>query len=491
MLRSLFSGVTGLRTHQTKMDVIGNNIANVNTTAFKASRVTFKDVYYQTVSSASTANNDRGGTNPVQIGYGTNVASIDLMNTRGGVQLTDRTLDLYISGDGFFTVQDGNGSVSYTRVGNFMFDVNGNLVDPNGNYVCGWQPAANVPGAVLTGISIPDISDYTNIAIGKDGIISGIYSGPNPEHLPDMTEVINNLSSLSISGYSNIRYSNGVITGDDTASGNADIPLFNNVRINADMTISGNNLLTGEDNQVIAGLDSLVDNPADYYDFTISSDGVLLGVYKGHFPGMMELLGNINGPSLVIPGYTNVKFQNGVITGDNIATGAVDEIIYSNVRLGVGGSFIGDDPGLGITDQVIPGLSLTGLTNRLEDYTNITLNNDGNIIAVYSAVQVPAHIPGEVEILGQIALAKFTNPEGLSQEGGTYFKQTTNSGDASYSIPGDRAVGTLISGGLEMSNVDLSKEFTDMIITQRGFQANSRIITVSDEMLQELVNLKR
>ncbi len=273
MLRSLYSGVSGLRSHQTKMDVIGNNIANVNTTAFKSSRVTFKDVYYQTMSNAAANTDIKGGSNPKRIGYGSTVSSIDVVNTRGGYQTTDRTLDLYLDGEGYFVVQDEAGNVSYTRCGNFSFDVQGALVDPNGNYVGGGTPEYS-EGSDTEPIIIDNIDEYTDIAIDRDGKITGVL--------------------------------------------------------------------------------------------------------------------------------------------------------------------------------------------------------DGN-----------------VETLGQIAVAKFKNPEGLSQQGGIYFKETKNSGEPTLTYPGGSATGTVVSGGLEMSNVDLSKELTDMITTERGFQANSRVITVSDEMLQELVNIKR
>lgn len=279
MLRSMFSGVTGLRSHQTKMDVIGNNIANVNTAGFKASRVIFKDVFYQTLSGAAAPGATKGGTNPMQIGYGAMAATIDVMNTRAGMQLTDRPLDLYIAGDGYLIVRDTLGDTSFTRAGNLSFDQAGNLVDSNGNYVQGVMSGGSAPtdinDSALTNIKIDNIDTYSNIAIGKDGIISAIDS------------------------------------------------------------------------------------------------------------------------------------------------------------------------------------------------------------------------TGQIQTLAQLVLAKFPNADGLSENGNTTMKETPNSGTPSVGFPGSASTGTLVTGGLEMSNVDLSKEFTDMITTQRGFQANSRIITTSDEMLQELVNLKR
>ena len=139
MLRSLFSGVTGLKSHQTKMDVIGNNIANVNTYGFKSSRTTFRDVYYQTISSSTSASGTRSGSNASQVGYGTSVASVDILNTRTGYAATGNSMDLYIDGEGYFVVQDGNGNEHLTQVGTFGFDGDGNLTDGNGNFVCGYS----------------------------------------------------------------------------------------------------------------------------------------------------------------------------------------------------------------------------------------------------------------------------------------------------------------------------------------------------------------
>ena len=140
MIRSLYAGVTGLRNHQTKMDVIGNNVSNVNTAGYKSQRVVFKDLYYQTLSSATAPGVEKGGLNPMQIGYGSAIATIDVLHTRSGIQMTDVVTDLYISGDGYFQVISGAGEINFTRVGSFDFDQNGNLVDANGYYVCGGYP---------------------------------------------------------------------------------------------------------------------------------------------------------------------------------------------------------------------------------------------------------------------------------------------------------------------------------------------------------------
>ena len=280
MMRSLYAGVSGLRSHQTRMDVIGNNIANVNTVAYKASRVVFQDIYSQTIKSASAPSTTTGGTNPSQVGLGTSIARIDVTNTATGNQYTGNSLDLSVEGDGYFVLSDG-GTPLYTRAGNFYTDSANKLVSANGAYVQGYKVDA-------TG----------NLDLDADG---------NPQ------------------------------------------------------------------------IDNITIDP-NYYDVFIDKNGSIIG----------------------INGTTNKKTK-----------------------------------------------------------------------------------------IGQIILATFANEGALEKAGSNTYRTTVNSGDAVYNLPGDGVAGTLNPGTLEMSNVDLASEFTDMIVTQRGFQANSRIITTTDAMLEELVNLKR
>ena len=275
MIRSMYSAVTGLRGHQTMLDVIGNNISNVNTVGFKSSRVLFKDLYYQNLSNASVPSATSGGISPKQIGYGSKVGSIDLITTRSGYQQTSKTLDLYIAGEGYFAVENTKGMTEFTRIGSFSFNADGTLIDSNGNFVLGQIPQITDPAAISK-LQITDFDDYTGIYISENGSIMG---------------------------------------------------------------------------------------------------------------------------------------------------------------------------------------------------TNTTTKT--------------------IETLGQVALATFANPNGLLQEGNMNYTQSENSGAPQYTYPGSATTGSLVSGGLEMSNVDLTKEFTDMIVAQRGFQANSRVITTSDQVLEELVNLKR
>lgn len=486
MLRSLYSGVAGLRTHQTKMDVIGNNIANANTTAFKSSRATFKDIYYQTMSPATAANEIKGGVNAKQIGYGSSVSTIDVINTRGGWQSTDRTLDLYIDGDGYFVVQDAIGNTSFTRVGNFNFDATGSLVDGNGNYISGWIPSYQ-ENAAASIINIPNISNYTNITIGSDGTITGVYSADDQEHIPNTYEPMATLEDLGITNYSTFK--DGIIYGTDAVG--ATIELYKNIKINDDGTITADNAQTGAAQELLGNVADYTNTPEDYSGWAITTDGSIAGLYRGHFTNTIEDFGSLNGPTLAnaFAGYTDVKFTNGSITGID-ANGAVTTL-YTNVIINENAEITGTNAITGAQGEAIPGIDIANYINNIANYDNFTIDTEGNISGTYIADQYPIHVPGEVETLGQIAVATFANPDGLTQISGVYFQESANSGDPIITYPGEASTGSIVSGGLEASNVDLSKEFTDMITTQRGFQASSRIITVSDSMLEELVNLKR
>lgn len=285
MMKALYSGVSGLRSHQTKMDVIGNNIANVNTYGFKSQRATFRDVYYQTIKSPSEGSAERGGTNSSQVGYGAQVGSIDTIHSLSGYSPTDSATDIYINGEGYFVVQNPSGDKLYTRLGALSFDSKGNLVDVNGSQVCGWNKG----------------------------------------------------------------------------------------------------------------------------EFTVDST-----------------------------------------TGKITVSGDIKTVTIAN----------------------------------FSDYKNITINGDGTISATNKTTNA-------IETVGLIGVAFVPNQSALILEGSSYYSAGNNTGTISYEIPGTNGTGAIVTNGLEMSNVDLAKEFSDMIITQRGFQANTKIISVVDQMLDELVNLKR
>lgn len=301
MLRSLYSGIGGMNNFQTKLDVIGNNIANVNTYGFKKGRTTFNDLVSQQLQGAGTPNDNRGGTNPLQVGLGGGTSTIDTIDTQGSLQSTGRDLDLAISGDGYFVVQDGDTQL-FTRAGNFYLDQEGALVNSNGLYVQGYLPGVANPGnGNLSPLTIP--------------------AGANMNDLPGLIGV-----------------GNGVIVPPAADPANTFLQSFN-----------------------------------------IAPSGEINGVFSD----------------------------------------------------------------------------------------------------------------GQVRVLGTLALANFSNPGGLNKAGNNTFSQTNNSGAAQIGLSNTDGRGSLVGATLEMSNVDLAAEFAEMIVSQRGFQANTRIITTSDEILQELVNLKR
>lgn len=499
MLGSMYSAVSGLSAHQTKMNVIGNNIANVNTYGFKASRVTFSDVFYQMMGSASTPSTDKGGTNPTQLGYGAKVNSIDVINTRAGSATTDRALDVYINGDGYLPVKKSDGSVMYTRVGVLSFDVAGNLVDPNGNQVLGFKldsstkkaqlnsdGTTSVQNLVAIKVDPNDLNKYTGIAIGQNGEITVIKEG-EPAFIPSSNT--------------------GWINGTPTVSSNSIYNGTVNMTISRSFTSSA--LYTGPEDAVFISSNAAVNGAPDAmsvaYDST-NNPPYVLNYMNGAsartatgtldpatntvtFYGIDDLNGGTSGIVRIPIHATDDSLGYNFVDGDPaVAIGSVDTPSSYNIKLTTtdkSGSNVtlntqwnGSEPSITIGD-----ISIQLDTSKFQDaldsgFTNVLIGTVG-----------PG--PGKPEKIANIAIVKFINPDGLSQDGEGYYIETTNSGDAVATIPGSGGTGSLRAGALEMSNVDLSREFTEMIITQRGFQANTRMITVSDEMLSELVNMKR
>jgi len=326
MMRSLYSGISGLKNHQTRMDVIGNNIANVNTVGYKASRTVFQDIFSQT-SKGGSANQGPviGGTNPMQIGLGVLLSSVDVLHTVSAFQRTDNPFDMMVNGDGFFIVEAPNGEgYYYTRAGNFKLDDEGYLTNSQGLYVLGYA--------------------YGLLYVAEEVIVD-----PNPE----IDDII--------------------------------IP---------------------------AHVEVVDQNTDDIYD------------WEDYLPG------DANG--------------------------------LSRIRLRVY-----DDP---------------AVSDEFKDLLGFSVGNSGEVKVLINNVSTT---------IATLALGMFSNPGGLDKAGNSLYRESNSSGAVVITEPLGEGSGEVMAGGLEMSNVDLSTEFTDMIVTQRGFQANSRVITVSDTLLEELVNLKR
>ncbi|MBI4855574.1 MAG: flagellar hook-basal body complex protein [Acetobacterium woodii] len=492
MIRSLYSGISGMAAHQTKLNVIGNNIANVNTYGFKASRVVFSDVLYQNLSTATGATATTGGTNASQLGYGTKVGSIDMLNTISSGATTGRALDVYIAGEGYLAVQPEAGSNRYTRVGNLKFDADGNLTDGNGSKVMGipidadGNPIMNANGTLaidaLKAINVDpkELEKYTGITIGKSGEITGIKAG-DPEFtaatgfswlnsitVPTTSNYTGNVK-LAVGDMSSVdetatEYVKGLLTLDPTAGVEGSITLTKTGDV---YTISGLSDSTGTE-------------ITDYGTATLSSAGILT---FSKVPGLKIDTTKITGDTTAGVGIgTIVKdgYTSAVATVSN--AGGVVEYLKS--------ADLADFDGT--TDSSV------ALTSTTTDGTlTLDVNGTGFAQIITDGLATNPTV-GKIETgsdkpvtLGYLAIAKFGNTDGLLQDGNGYFMESANSGIPIASKAGTNGTGGTESANLEMSNVDLSQEFTDMIIAQRGFQANSRIITVSDSILEELINLKR
>jgi flagellar hook protein FlgE len=406
----MFAGVSGLRAHQAMMDVIGNNIANVNTVGYKASQVSFEDLLSQTISGATPPQAGRGGTNPQQIGLGVKLASITQVFTQGALQATGRSLDLAIQGDGFFILNDG-GRDLYSRAGGFSLDNDGNVVNPaNGMRVQGWM--ADVNGAINTNGTVGNITIPIGMAVQ-----------------PKATQ--------------NVGF-----------TGNIDARELNGTTYQMPITVRDSQ---GNPHDMVV---TLTKNGNDTWDYAVTIDAAIPTTGDSG-----QLVFDVNGALDVGASTINSPIT---ITPTNGAD--VISIVPDFSALTQYGS-----------------IASAAATNQ-DGYTSgnlqeVIVSNTGVVSGIFSN--------GISKALGQIAMANFNNPSGLIKQPGGFYLPSPNSGIAQTGQSGARGLGTISAGTLEMSNVDLAQEFTNMIIAQRGFQANSRIITTSDEMLQELVNLKR
>ncbi len=482
----MYSAVSGLSAHQTKMNVIGNNIANVNTYGFKSSRVTFSDVFYQTINSATAPKGDAtsgtGGTNSTQLGYGAKVNSVDVINTRAGSATTDRALDVYINGDGYLPVKDNDGTIKFTRVGVLSFDETGNLVDRNGNKVLGFNLDATTKNAVLNSDGTKPVSElqvinipaaerekYTGIAIGSTGEITAIKEG-DPAFVPSTgTGWMNGLPNVTkTSNYKGPITMNVSRETEETyveVSSNADIG-------NGGMTLGLNGGVYTLNYPSLSGAAPIgaLDTATNTVTFTVPGLGTTSGTVSVALGGL-----TITDPTNTTP----------------VDIGDVSDDVYTITATAIekSGQIQNYGPITYDTGATLPANIAFGDVTIAYDPTKFkTALDSGYTDVVIGSVGPGAGVPTKI---ASIASVKFGNPDGLSQDGESYFVQTPNSGDPIATIPGSGGTGTFRAGALEMSNVDLSREFTEMIITQRGFQANTRMITTSDEMLSELVSMKR
>lgn len=462
MMRALFSGVAGLKTHQTRMDVIGNNIANVNTTAYKSQSMTFSDLMYQTTQAASGANavTGVGGINARQIGLGSKTGAIKTaISTPGSTQSTNDPFDIMITGSSFFVVSNGSENF-FTRDGSFYVDGAGNLAMTSTGYnVMGWQV------------------DPTNAnAIKKDNVSAlRVMTPENMTYPPEAT------TKATVSG---------VIDKNDTDIGSASGKIMNlefydnqGYKYTARMSVHEVN---GDKGQFYVQLDDILDSDGKSI---VGQNGVVAGDITLSSTAVTGAAGLGSASLNYVDGKGTFENVNGTAgtAGDKTITlqfNATKLPNFSNIEIDFSSTFNYNKNGVSTIEAVSGDATGLGSGRKIGEMSGITVWKDGMIYASYDN--------GQRRLLGQIAVANFANPSGLAKEGDNLYSATMNSGE--FDGIGDDITedgGYMNSGVLEMSNVDLASEFTEMITTQRGFQANSRIITVSDTLLEELTNLKR
>ena len=572
MMRSLYSGVAGLKTHQTRMDVIGNNIANVNTTAYKSSSMTFSELMSQTTQKASGANATTGvgGTNAKQIGLGVKAGAINTaITTQGSAQSTGNPFDIMITGDNFFVVSNGSENF-FTRDGSFYVDGAGNLAMTSTGYnVMGWgvdKTTGNIKQDTVTALRIMSTA---NMTYPPEATTQANISGILDENDKDVTSANGktvNLNFFDARGYSytakfTFKQSSGTASNEysmeltkllDSTGAEIDISKVKFGDDNTTQTLQtpvtfagdtyewdGKQLKTKADKKVVADLSAafnadgtLIDTSNDEaaakaqqetldaiaaaYGYEGSTDEFLKLYQKdanGKEVTVKAMLGNMakttTAPGDLVlttdkdkPMTMDGRFFEGVKVIFDTNTGKLKQVgsnvtdfktnvdftplggNFSNITIDLSECTNYDNKGtstIGATSGDLDGL---GTGRRLGDMIGVSIQKDGMIYASYDN--------GMTKLLGQIATAAFANASGLEKEGDNLYSATLNSGEFDgIGVDITAGGGYMSTGQLEMSNVDLSSEFTEMITTQRGFQANSRIITVSDTLLEELTNLKR
>ncbi|CUH96093.1 hypothetical protein P22_2181 [Propionispora sp. 2/2-37] len=543
MMRSLFSGVSGLQNHQTRMDVIGNNIANVNTIGFKAGRANFQDMLSQTLQGASGANDNTGGTNAKQIGLGSSIGSIDTIFTDGSTQTTGKQTDLAITGNGFFIVRNGANQF-YTRAGNFDFDEIGNLGSTStGYHVMGWN--ADASGKINTGGDLEAIVISPNLTMPPKASTSITYGGNLNAKANIGTQAQTSISVYDSLGNAHKVTQSYIKTADNTwiystsvADGTITAGQYGIITYKTDGTVDSIRDITPSAVPTASvSFDLQLDNTASSVGTTYFSAFDSNGVLHQYKMTLTNTTPYVAGTTDGVWSYsiidasdtTGTSLGSGTVTCDN-ATGVYSFSPASftaegnAIALAVGTSnaplagsttataslpytvgtsqsdlAITPTPAGTAENMVISRSSMAeitqygGTTSTIaaadqDGYTagslqKKSIDGTGTIIGTFSN--------NETMVLAQIAMANFSNPGGLTKAGDNMYVQSNNSGEPLIGTADSGGLGKITASALEMSNVDLSQEFSNMIITQRGFQANSKIITTSDEMLEILANLKR
>ena len=520
MMRSMFAGVSALRNHQIKMDVIGNNIANVNTIGFKSSRVTFKDMLSQTMRGASSPSEDRGGTNPVQVGLGMTLGSIDTIHVQGNVQPTGNGTDLAIEGEGFFVLSDGLTNF-YTRAGAFGLDGLGNLVNPTGLFVMGYHAdgAGNIDYlGGLKALAIDSSRTKDPIATTKityAGNLSVMANGqlsyePNPVVVSDGH---GNEARLSIyltptGAFNEWQWEVTAVGGQlndgtkDTDKVTGTIVLDENGNV---VSVTGGQFsVVPEDGSAVQIRPPQGSGTANIFEYSTDGTNWVDLTTASFAPApvrtapveVYDSLGRKHEVTITFKRLGANQWEwTGAGPGGATATGVLTFDVHGNLMSASNNTLTISPPDAAAQTIELDFSQITQYAGAFSaeaqsqngfpegSFETFSIDTRGVITARFSN--------GLSQTLGQIALAVFANPMGLARLGDNLFEQTNNSGIAKIDAPGVGSRGHISPSSVEMSNVDLAQEFTNMIVAQRGFQANSRVISASDEMLQELVNLKR
>ena len=550
MMRSMYSGVSGLKTHQTKMDVIGNNIANVNTVGFKSSSVTFSEIMYQNLSGASGPNalTGTGGVNAKQIGLGVTTGSTSVNITGAGAsQTTGRAFDIKLndtnSATSFFIVSNGSGT-QFTRAGSFYVDGAGNLCMTSTGYnVMGWHVDPTTGDIRKDTVSALRVMSEKNMTSAPEATVNGRCEGVLDKNSTDVTSEAGqamNLSFYDALGYSYVAKFAIKETNRDTGEYTVELTDILDSTNKSILDQTKYDSVTGTyDPDYLGDIFGAVKSQTKTYTpragwTTVDAANNIFEYnatyyrYDAAAGNLVEVTDNGGGNYVQVPGgttktlaeafgvspyATGITMTNGVVTANvsganytlkfNPGDGVFDYIgatgqdnVFLNLKDTLGGNFEnididftgtkwfdnGGSSTIGMDKGDVDGKTGTG--KKLGDMIGVFVDTNGKIYGSYDN--------GNTILLGQIAVAQFANAMGLEKVGDNCYTTTLNSGEFDgIGVDITAGGGTMSTGMLEMSNVDLSSEFTEMITTQRGFQANSRIITVSDTLLEELINLKR
>ena len=463
MMRSLYSGVSGLQNHQTRMDVIGNNVSNVNTTGFKRGRVNFQDMISQQLSGAARPTEELGGVNPKEVGLGMTIATIEQVFTQGNLQSTGVSTDIAIQGNGFFIMKNGEESF-YTRNGAFGLDRDGTLVNPaNGMRVQGWMArelngemvvsTAATPTDLVIPVGSKDPAKATtnvNFACNLNKNTPEILEGASASDIAKGTwsteqKIYDSFGNEHLLNVSFRRVVGNPNQWEATVNIDPDNAEFTQTRVGLGTT-------DGVQNTFIVNFDNF-----------------------GRLASVTDTSGNVTNPegeivlqtSFTVPGANADENGNPYRQTMNISLGTIGDMKNTITQ--------------SASKSTTKAYSQDGYTLGYLD--NFKIDSTGTITGVYSN--------GTNRVIGQLALATFANDRGLEKAGDNTYVESNNSGMASIGESGVAGKGSLLAGALEMSNVDLSEQMTDMIVTQRGFQSNAKTIQTADTLLETVLSLKR